>query len=272
MASESHHNHGAAVRALETALESETGVVGLQPAPIVTDSDATALNSPAASEHGKDSTLHTQSDENGQPLQEKSVSDAEKLHDVELGGTDQKAASNGQDMSKILTGREYRFLFISHDTLLILVAGKLAIVFAGMLLSVFLSKWRDEKRERYCKYRPNMLYNVSVALDQTILAPALPVIASRFNALEQIAWIASAYFLTQCAFLLLYGQALTVFDRKVSVRACYACPQSKNWYLSQWTFMSAITLFEIGSLFCAVAPTVEFLIFGRGMFSFIKYP
>lgn len=36
-----------------------------------------------------------------------------------------------------------------------------------------------------------------IALDQTILAPALPVIASKFNALEQIAWIASAYFLTQ---------------------------------------------------------------------------
>lgn len=55
--------------------------------------------------------------------------------------------------------------------------GKLAAVFAGMLLSVFL-----------------------IALDQTILAPALPVIASKFNALEQIAWIASAYFLTQVCF------------------------------------------------------------------------
>lgn len=98
---------------------------------------------------------------------------------------------------------------------------KLFMVFVGMLLSVFL-----------------------IALDQTILAPALPVIASKFNALDQLAWIASAYFLTQTAFLLLYGQVLTVFDRK-------------------WTFLFAITIFEIGSLVCAVAHNVNILIFGR---------
>ncbi|KAL8292144.1 hypothetical protein RQP46_001610 [Phenoliferia psychrophenolica] len=98
---------------------------------------------------------------------------------------------------------------------------KLATVFVGMLLSVFL-----------------------IALDQTILAPALPVIASKFSALDQLAWIASSYFLTQCAFLLLYGQILTVFDRK-------------------YTFLFAITIFELGSLVCAVAPDVNVLIFGR---------
>ncbi|GAA5917435.1 hypothetical protein JCM6882_008662 [Rhodosporidiobolus microsporus] len=103
----------------------------------------------------------------------------------------------------------------------ILTGKKLALVFTGMLLSIFL-----------------------VALDQTILAPALPVIASKFNALDQIAWIASAYFLTQCAFLLLYGQILTLFDRK-------------------WTFLFAILLFELGSLVCAVAKNVDILIFGR---------
>lgn len=48
----------------------------------------------------------------------------------------------------------------------------------------------------------------------------------------------SAYFLTQTALLLLYGQALTVFDRK-------------------WTFLFAIFVFEIGSLLCGVAPNVN---------------
>ena len=33
----------------------------------------------------------------------------------------------------------------------------------------------------------------------------------------------------------------------------------------KWTFLSAVVLFEIGSLFCAVSPTVEFLIFGRAV-------
>jgi len=105
----------------------------------------------------------------------------------------------------------------------ILKGRKLFLVFVGMLLSVFL-----------------------IALDQTILAPALPVIASKFNSLEQLAWIASAYFLTQCALLLLYGQALTVFDRK-------------------WTFLFAIAVFELGSLICGVAPTIEALIAGRAI-------
>ncbi|GAA6033655.1 hypothetical protein JCM8097_004368 [Rhodosporidiobolus ruineniae] len=118
-------------------------------------------------------------------------------------GTTVKTQEQLEADSKILTGK------------------KLALVFGGMLASVFL-----------------------IALDQTILAPALPVIASKFNALEQIAWIASAYFLTQCAFLLLYGQILTLFDRK-------------------WTFLSAILLFELGSLVCAVAKNVDVLIFGR---------
>lgn len=80
------------------------------------------------------------------------ISTDEKVTDVENGAPEVPA----QDESRLLKGR------------------KLALVFTGMLLAVFL-----------------------IALDQTILSPALPVIASKFNALEQIAWIASAYFLTQ---------------------------------------------------------------------------
>lgn len=104
-----------------------------------------------------------------------------------------------------------------------LTGRKLVVVFVAQLLAVFL-----------------------IALDQTILAPALPVIASKFNALEQLSWIASAYFLTQTAFLLLYGQILTLFDRR-------------------WTFIAAITVFEIGSLLCGAAPNVNVLIFARAL-------
>jgi hypothetical protein len=48
---------------------------------------------------------------------------------------------------------------------------RLITVHIGILLSVFL-----------------------VALDQSIVATAIPRIASRFNALEQVTWIVSAYF------------------------------------------------------------------------------
>lgn len=48
----------------------------------------------------------------------------------------------------------------------------------------------------------------------------------------------------QTAFLLLYGQILTLFDRR-------------------WTFIAAIAIFEIGSLLCGAAPNVNVLIFAR---------
>ncbi|KAH8924405.1 MFS general substrate transporter [Atractiella rhizophila] len=99
----------------------------------------------------------------------------------------------------------------------------LILVFVGMMLSVFL-----------------------IALDQTIIAPALPVIVSKFNSLDEIGWVSSAYFLTQATFMLLYGTMLSVFDRK-------------------WVFIWAVSLFELGSLFCAVATSVQFLIFGRAV-------
>lgn len=85
-----------------------------------------------------------------------------------------------------------------------------------------------------------------VALDQTIVATAIPRIASQFNALDQVTWIASAYFLTQAGFMLTYGQALRVATTK-------------------WIYLFAIVLFEVGSLVCGVAPSVNVLIFGRAL-------
>lgn len=53
------------------------------------------------------------------------------------------------------------------------------------------------------------------------------VIASEFLALDQLAWIASSYFLTQAALLLLYGQVLSLFDGKI-------------------VYIIAISIFEVG--------------------------
>ncbi|QRV80183.1 major facilitator superfamily transporter [Ceratobasidium sp. AG-Ba] len=102
-----------------------------------------------------------------------------------------------------------------------LSGSRLLLVFVGMLMSILL-----------------------IALDQTIVATALPVIASKFDAFNQVTWIASGYFLTQAGCMLTYGQLLAIAPTK-------------------WVYLSAVVLFEIGSLFCAVATTMEFLIFGR---------
>ncbi|KAI5476440.1 MFS transporter [Pseudohyphozyma bogoriensis] len=90
-----------------------------------------------------------------------------------------------------------------------------------------------------------------VSLDQTILAPALgapsqPKLASHFNSLDKLAWIESAYLLTQIPFMLLWAQALTVFDRKK-------------------VFLVTIAWFEVGSLIGGSATDVNVLIFGRAV-------
>ncbi|KAJ7737382.1 ABC transporter [Mycena metata] len=103
----------------------------------------------------------------------------------------------------------------------ILTGGKLAIVFICMLCSVF-----------------------CVALDQTILATALPRIASDFDAFSLQGWVSTSFILAQSVFLLFYGQLLRIFPAK-------------------WVLICAIAIFELGSLVCALAQNVGQLIAGR---------
>ncbi|EJD43057.1 MFS general substrate transporter, partial [Auricularia subglabra TFB-10046 SS5] len=79
---------------------------------------------------------------------------------------------------------------------------------------------------------------------QTIVSTALPRIVSQFNGLSQVTWVVSAYLLTQAGFMLTGGQLLTIVPTKI-------------------IFLLAISVFEIGSLICAVASSMEVLIFGR---------
>ncbi|KAJ3235563.1 hypothetical protein HDU81_000358 [Chytriomyces hyalinus] len=98
-----------------------------------------------------------------------------------------------------------------------------ALVFVGLALAVFLA-----------------------ALDQTIVAVALQAIASEFNSLTEINWIATAYFLTATAFIPVYGQLADIFGRKS-------------------IFLLAITIFEIGSLLCGLAGNMKVLIAARAI-------
>ena len=88
-----------------------------------------------------------------------------------------------------------------------LVGGyKLALIFIGMMLScvyVSLSFLALAIAESIKNTAHSALL---VALDQTIVATAIPRIASEFNALDEVTWIASAYFLTQCGLTLTYGE------------------------------------------------------------------
>lgn len=52
------------------------------------------------------------------------------------------------------------------------------------------------------------------AIDGTIVATTMTGIASEFNQLEMVSWIATSYLLTNCAFQPLYGKISDVFGRK----------------------------------------------------------
>ncbi|CAG8553913.1 5921_t:CDS:2, partial [Gigaspora rosea] len=87
------------------------------------------------------------------------------------------------------------------------------------------------------------------ALDQTIVATALPKIVSDFNGLDQIEWVATSYLLTVTSFGPIYGKLADIFGRKV-------------------TFLFAITIFEFGSWLCGVASDMVSLIIYRAVAGF----
>ncbi|KAL8786444.1 MAG: hypothetical protein Q9213_002760 [Squamulea squamosa] len=83
-----------------------------------------------------------------------------------------------------------------------------------------------------------------VALDNYILATAIPRIAMEFRSLDAVAWFASSYFLTQMAFQPAFGHLFSDF---AITKVC----------------AGAILTFEIGSIVCALARNSPTLIIGR---------
>ncbi|KAJ7851242.1 ABC transporter [Mycena olivaceomarginata] len=85
---------------------------------------------------------------------------------------------------------------------------------------------------------------LAVVFDETILATALPRIASDFQAFTLQGWVATSFVLAHTVFLLLYGQVLRIFPAK-------------------WVIVTAIIIFEAGSLLCGVSQNIGQLIAGR---------
>jgi MFS family permease len=85
-----------------------------------------------------------------------------------------------------------------------------------------------------------------MALDNTIIATAIPRITDDFKALPDVGWYISVYLLTTCSFQLIFGKLYTFYSVK-------------------WTFLAALAVFEIGSIICATAPTSVAFIVGRAI-------
>ncbi|MDX6749053.1 MDR family MFS transporter [Geminicoccaceae bacterium 1502E] len=84
------------------------------------------------------------------------------------------------------------------------------------------------------------------ALDQTIVATALPTIGRQLGGVEHLSWVVSAYLLAATAATPLYGKLSDIHGRRV-------------------TLLSAILIFMAGSLACALAPTMPLLILARAL-------
>ena len=84
------------------------------------------------------------------------------------------------------------------------------------------------------------------ALDQTIVATALPTIGRHFNNLDDLAWVVTAYLLTATASTPLYGKLSDIYGRRV-------------------VMLTAIGIFVAGSVACALAPSMTALVVARGL-------
>lgn len=85
-----------------------------------------------------------------------------------------------------------------------------------------------------------------MALDNTIIATAIPRITDQFKALNDVGWYGSAYLLTTCSTQLIYGKFYTFYSIK-------------------WVYLIALAIFELGSLLCGLAPNSTALIIGRAI-------
>src|SRR5499427_9590345 len=96
-------------------------------------------------------------------------------------------------------------------------------IFVGLMLTVFLA-----------------------ALNQTIVATALPTMGRYFNDFENLSWIVTAYLLSSTAVAPLYGKLSDIYGRRA-------------------TMLAGIAIFVVGSAMCAAAPNMLTLVLGRGV-------
>jgi len=84
------------------------------------------------------------------------------------------------------------------------------------------------------------------ALDQTIVATALPTIGQHFGDVENLAWVVTAYLLTGTAVTPLYGKLSDIYGRRRLM-------------------LVGIAIFVVGSVACALAPNMLALILARAL-------
>ena len=89
-----------------------------------------------------------------------------------------------------------------------------------------------------------MLAMLLSALDQTIVATALPTIGRDLHSVESLSWVVTAYLLSATAVTPLYGKLSDIYGRRT-------------------VLVTAIGIFVVGSIACALAQSMQALILAR---------
>src|ERR1700691_81651 len=84
------------------------------------------------------------------------------------------------------------------------------------------------------------------ALDQTIVATALPTIGRQFHDVSSLSWVITAYLLASTAVAPVFGTLSDIYGRRAMI-------------------ITALSLFIAGSVLCALAPNMTVLILARGL-------
>ena len=84
------------------------------------------------------------------------------------------------------------------------------------------------------------------ALEQTIVAPALPTIGRQLGDIENLSWVVTAYLLSATASTPLFGKLSDIYGRRLMM-------------------LISLGVFLAGSVACALAPTMPLLILGRAL-------
>lgn len=200
--------------------------------------DAASVASPTASVSEKtleadEKTLAADdknaSDEKHLDVDEKALEAASTGEDAQVPAADPPATEEGKEegLGKVLSAKdamaELNRVMTSGEGIEYPTGARLNLVSLALCLSVFL-----------------------MALDNTIIATAIPHITDQFHSLPDVGWYGSAYLLTTASFQLLFGKFYTYFSIK-------------------WVYLIAIGIFELGSLICGVAPNSIALIIGRAV-------
>jgi EmrB/QacA subfamily drug resistance transporter len=91
-----------------------------------------------------------------------------------------------------------------------------------------------------------MLTMFLAALDQTIVATALPTIGRQFQDVSNLSWVITAYLLASTAVAPVFGTLADIYGRRAMI-------------------IAALSLFVAGSILCALAPNMPVLILARGL-------